>query len=179
MNNFIDNFDPKVRQYMNKILLSQEKILQLEKNNSNRNDKIIYNISKKIKRTKENLLMNTYESFRPKQEIIRQLHENLNPPFHRYGSNDWVMSLRLPKNFKGVRISYVNNGCNSKEAWHLMREEFPKETEIVRKTMSTQQSTRSKVFNLKTGGYLDSKLKTCKIDLISQNNYAGLFVIYK
>jgi len=92
-------------------------------------------IKKKIfKRHKNNnLLLNKSDNFRLKKESLNFLY-NLNNKNNNKSNNypnignglqNWAMSLRRPKNFKGIRRGYVNVGNDIHPFWSKIQEKFP------------------------------------------------------
>jgi hypothetical protein len=95
------------------------------------NDKNMIEIalSKRLKKNPKDLLMNCSNTFRQKKEIKEKYEETL-PLDERYGINSWVVSLRRPKNFKGIRDSFINVGSQERPNWRKVVETV-KEREII------------------------------------------------
>lgn len=74
-------------------------------NTKNKNDKHVRSLSNflisKTKKKQNDLLLHPTEKFRIKTEVIKSI-ENSVPYETKNGINNWSVSLRRPKNFKGV-----------------------------------------------------------------------------
>ena len=74
-------------------------------NTKNKNDKHVRSLSNflisKTKKKQNDLLLHSTEKFRIKTEVIKSI-ENSVPYETKNGINNWSVSLRRPKNFKGV-----------------------------------------------------------------------------
>ena len=111
-------------------LLKQNKNLNLQKLSEKKREKISKFISKKINKPQNDLLLNRVDSFRYKKEFINAI-ENNRPLGDKFGKYKWNISLRRPKNFKGVRDSYINirhEGYNP--FWSVVVEKMPKQKEL-------------------------------------------------
>lgn len=109
--------------YQENALKNSEKLLGNEKNMLERI------LSKRSKKKPHELLMNCINTFRQKKEIKEKYEETL-PLDEKYGKNSWVVSLRRPKNFKGVRDSLINVGSDKIPNWQKVIESV-KERELI------------------------------------------------
>ena len=108
----------------------QNKKLNLQKLSEKQNILMARYLSKKINNPQNNLLLNKIDSFPIKKEIINEIEYN--KPFdERYGKFKWNVSLRRPKNFQGVRDSYINlKGERFLPFWSIIIERCPKQKEM-------------------------------------------------
>ena len=115
---------------MKRSLISQENALR----NSQRlleNDKTLIdrNLSKRLKKDTNDLIMNRTNNFRQKKEI-KELYEDSKLHDEKFGIHSWIISLRRPKEFKGSRECYVYTGTDERPTWRKVIE-TNKDKEII------------------------------------------------
>ena len=127
--NLIDSFQNELIYKHNKktelqdTFFSQEKSIKHMEDTTNNFNKTYSRLSKLTKRPVSDLIMNiSGENFRIKKEINNLLDFKLNPQYKKYGRNNWVMSLRRPKNFSGERELNVNIGSEKNPVWIKTKE---------------------------------------------------------
>ena len=104
--------------------ISNKKKKNITRNNTNINNKKLYNISK--------LINNSSTDYRLKVEKIN-LNEKKRFPnliLNNHVQN-WEMSLRRPKNFIGERREYLNIRTDEKPFWTIYKEKNPLEDEKI------------------------------------------------
>lgn len=144
--NKINEFMKRLPGEVNKLLNSQQKIL-VEKNSLDNKDRQMSKyLSRRVKKTEDELLINNIDSYRIKKEI-GDFIENKKSYDEKYGSYNWMISLRRAKNFNGNRVAYVNYGDNNNPTWLGIRETSSKQTELVRKPNSFGKKEYKKLKN--------------------------------
>ena len=97
--------------------------------NKQQNDKKIKMISKHlakfIHKNESDLLINKSDYFCFKKEILKEIEFNKTSN-EQYGIHNWNISLRRPKNFKGIRKSYINLTRENNPFWGIVIEKVPK-----------------------------------------------------
>ena len=81
-------------------------------------------LSRRTNKKINDLLINRIDFFRMKREIFNDI-ENSRPLEERYGQHKWVISLRRPDNFVGIRNAYVNIRNEHNPLWVNVREKYP------------------------------------------------------
>ena len=109
------------------------------------------------------MLLHSTEKFRIKSEVIKSI-ENSVPYETKNGINNWSVSLRRPKNFKGVRTAMINMGTDSRPFLGYIRERNPVENEVVLK--SENDNTKEDMRNIHF--HTQSSMLNDKLNL---NNY--------
>ena len=107
----------------------QRKKINLIKSSELENQKISKYLSRRIKKPLESLLLNRIESFRFKNEVIKEME--FNKPSEENAKFKWNLSLRRPEHFRGTRKVYVSlNDKNTSPFWSLFIEKSPKQKDI-------------------------------------------------
>lgn len=143
-------------------------------NTKNRNDKHIRSLSNflisKTKKKKNDLLLNSTEKFRIKTEVMKSI-ENSVPYETKNGINNWSVSLRRPKNFKGVRTAMINMGTDSRPFWGYIRERNPVENEVVLKSETDNTKEEMRNINFYTSNLHFHTQSSILNDKLNLNNY--------
>lgn len=126
-------------EFMKNIPWELKKRLQLQEHTLTEKGKIDRSVqkeasylSKTLKKSQDDLLLNKTESYRIKREIIDSMESKV-PIETKYGVNNWIISLRRPQHFVGSRKTFINLGKNDNPLWFGVREVLPRYTEIARK----------------------------------------------
>ena len=84
-------------------------------------------LSRKIKKSESTLLLNNIHLYRFKQQILdNEISKScLNSNNDQSYLLRWISSLRIPKNFHGKHISYINLGNNNNPLWSSVLEKYP------------------------------------------------------
>jgi hypothetical protein len=107
----------------------QRKKINLIKSSELENQKISKYLSRRVKKPLESLLLNRIESFRFKNEVIKEME--FNKPSEENAKFKWNLSLRRPEHFRGTRKVYVSlNDKNTSPFWSLFIEKSPKQKDI-------------------------------------------------
>lgn len=133
--NKVNEFMKKLPEEVNKSLNTQEKILNKKYNFDSNTHSMSRYLSKRVKKSEEELLMNKTDNYRLKKEIA-EVFESKKTVDEKYGVYSWMIGLRKPENFNGSRLAYVNYGDNYQPLWLGVRETNPKQQEVVRKPNS-------------------------------------------
>jgi hypothetical protein len=174
-NEFMDqNPETLCKPEMKKYLLFQEKCLKIMENNNKCVENLANFVSKQAGKSDEELLMNRTDGFRVKSEF-KNLIESNKPLAERYGANSWVISLRRPKKFQGVRYSYINVGSTTAPIWSLVKEKVPENlnTETIRKPGSKSSKD---IRNLTDNNFFRNTLTRLKIDTENVEGWDNLNV---
>jgi hypothetical protein len=189
-----------MKNYITDKLSKQEKALKCRNNYNNIFKKIEYNISKTMikdnkssnndKKTKKNsehkhyetanLFKNSINNYRNKIEAIK-VNDMKRKKNLRLDTNFriWEKSLRRPKNFIGLRKSYLNASSDKRPLWIIATEKYPYEEEkIINPNISNSgiQSSFKENF-LESSNKLLSRKRPNKI--ISLKKYKSLQIIGK
>jgi hypothetical protein len=162
MNDFLENIERTTRKEMTDVLTFQEKVLGLKDSNDGKHQKFTNFLSHRTKKTDADMLMNNTHNYRVKKEINEFIEKN-QPIEYKYGSSYWLMTLRRPENFKGVRYSYINLRDSYNPFWQLIKESIPNESEIVRvpyKTARELEEIQKHEYFKKSLNKLDIKIDT-------------------
>ena len=127
-------------------LNEQTRNLNIKNNSEKKNSKLGKYLSKKLNKKEKDLLMNRIDVFKLKKEIYNDI-ENSKPIEQKYGKHKWLISLRRPDNFIGIRDSYINIRNESNPFWALIKEKCPFERQISLKPN----------FDIQSKDYLDFK----------------------
>jgi hypothetical protein len=160
LNDFVNNVDTATKKEMSEILSSQEKVLALKEINDDKHDRFTNFLSHRIKKNDDDILMNNVHSYRVKKEINEYVEKH-QPIEYKYGSSYWLMTLRRPEDFKGVRYSYINIRDSFNPFWQLVKEVIPSESEIIRSPYKTARE----IENLSKSEYLKKSLNKMDIKL--------------
>ena len=110
-------------------LISQNHYLDIKKKHENKVKKMSRYLSRRTNKKINDLLINRIDFFRMKREIFNDI-ENSRPLEERYGQHKWVISLRRPDNFVGIRNAYVNIRNEHNPLWVNVREKYPLQKEL-------------------------------------------------
>lgn len=113
-------------------------------------DNKIKNISKRLSRilnkNEDDLLLNRADDYSFKNELLKEIDFN-KPIEDKYGIFKWNISLRRPKNFEGMRNSYINLAREQNPFWGIVVEKYPKEKEVkIRQRISDKNKNFFKKF---------------------------------
>ncbi len=108
----------------------QQKTIKLQETNRRIQNIIENNLSKKLKKPKEDLLINSGDEYMIKSEIKNIIDSKI-PPNEKLGQLNWIVSLRKPKDFAGSREVFLNLGSGKSPNWQLYNDIYPKVTEKV------------------------------------------------
>jgi hypothetical protein len=163
VNECIDNVGNSVKSEMSKILNYQQGVLSLKRQQDIEGNRLRNNLSRRLGRSVDQILMNNVHQYREKQEL-ENLLESSKPVDLLHGEASWLTSLRRPEDFKGTRVTYINVNSSSKgnpdTFWQIFKEEVPKECVIVRAPYKTSTSLDKALSNT----YLEKKLTDLNID---------------
>ena len=137
-----DNLIPKnvIERVKNKYIDQEKTIKRMVIENNN--DNIITDIlARKCKNKKENLLCNTIENYRIKNQLKDYIENNKNL-YEKFGNYCWYMNLRRPNSINKSKGNFINIGKVEKNIWEPMVDYPDKSVEIVKKV--------EKPFNSKT-----------------------------
>jgi hypothetical protein len=157
INDFLKFLDLKNKFEMNKILISQERILKLQETHEKKQKKMIEFIQNKLNRKEDEMLINTIYSFRSKIELNETI-EKLKPLEAKFGNNSWVMGLRRPDDFNGERYTYINLRDAKNPYWQLVKEKVPFDMETIKHPNISQKHINKKDYFLKSISNLGIKL---------------------
>lgn len=147
-NEFLTSLPKKYKDKTIKPLLLQQKVIQNYEDNEKMENLLSERIknqlltkSKKSSRmstintssssiNNKDLLMQSMESFRMKKETMEYIQKTENAR-KKYGHNYWVLSLRHPPHFKGIRQNFINIGSKGNPLWCTIRERLPVINETV------------------------------------------------
>jgi hypothetical protein len=89
----------------------------------------------------KDLLIDSGDKFRMKKETMEYVQNNAD--FHtRYGQYHWMIGLRRPKNFNGIREAYINIGNLNRPVWCTIREKLPIINETVVNPYKSNETER-------------------------------------
>lgn len=127
--NFHKKLEDKIPINIKEGLDIQRKKINLIKSSELENQKISKYLSRRIKKPLESLLLNRIESFRFKNEVIKEME--FNKPSEENAKFKWNLSLRRPEHFRGTRKVYVSlDDKNTSPFWSLFIEKSPKQKDI-------------------------------------------------
>jgi hypothetical protein len=168
-NDFLKYLDNSNKFELSKILVSQERILKLHEENEKKHKKVYEYIQNKVKRKENEMLVNTIYSFRNKIEL-NDMIEKAKPFEQKCGDNAWIMGLRRPDNFSGVRYAYINLRDARNPYWQLVKMKSPEEPETIKHPMSSQ-------IDFYKNEYLMKTLSSLRMDLTTSNFNTNISVI--
>jgi hypothetical protein len=174
MNEFLDDFHPNIQNEMKKILSMQEKSISHSEDYTKKAEKLSKFISKKVKKGESDLLMNRTDCFRIKKEINEKIDNKLGIN-ERYGVNKWIVGLRRPDNFRGVRYAYINMGSNDRPFWQVVKEQAPRSVEIVR---NPQVNCENDLKQFKKNEYFQRSTSNIFSNYINNANKFDLLKVY-
>jgi hypothetical protein len=86
-------------------------------------------LSKILKKNEKDLLLNKLDNYNFKNELLKDIEFN-KPMDEKYGKFKWNLSLRRPKEFEGMRNSYINLTRDENPFWGIVVEKSPKIKEL-------------------------------------------------
>ena len=110
-------------------LTFQKNKLEIDQYYDNKIKKISNHLSKLLKKNENELLINKVDDYNFKKELLKEIDFN-KPIEDKYGIYKWNISLRRPKNFEGMRNSYINLTRDKNPFWGIVVEKYPKLKEI-------------------------------------------------
>jgi hypothetical protein len=131
INEFLENVDGRAKKEMSEIMSSQEKVLAMKGINDDKHDRFTDFLKFRLKKSDNDMLMNNIHNYRVKKEINEYVEKN-QPIEYKYGKSYWLMTLRRPDDFEGVRYSYINIRDSFNPFWQLVKETIPNESEFIR-----------------------------------------------
>jgi hypothetical protein len=174
INDFVENVDKKVQSDMSRLLSYQQGVLELKSKHNKEETKIRNNISRRLGKSMEQILMNNVHLYREKNELENILEAN-KPIESLHGQASWLTSLRRPDNFKGSRIIYINTKDSIDTLWQILKEEVPKESEIIRSPKKTSDILDKALSN----NYVEKMLTEMNVDYSGyghRRNFSNLSV---
>ena len=135
-NSFIKDLPKILNDSVKKNLLIQEKTLENKVEMDNYREAFKKRLENKNKRKEKNILLLTTDNYREKREIHEFL--NKNDEVGQFGNSlqNWTISLRKPKKFRGTRNGFYNCGNDKRPYWAIYNESFPIVTETIKKPSS-------------------------------------------
>lgn len=124
-NEFMNEIDPKAKPRVKQVLNLQEKILKKQEERQRDFENMSKIIALKTNKREDEILMNRTDGFRIKKEISSTIDQQKNKFDDGLGSNKWIVSLRRPDNFKGIREAYFNSGTKENPSWVMVKEKSP------------------------------------------------------
>jgi hypothetical protein len=158
VNEFYKHIDDNVKKEMIHILSLQQKILTQKQFNEIKENRLKNYFSNKLRKSDDQILMNNIYQYRERNELNEFLEIN-KPEDVNQGCIHWLTSLRRPNDFKGIRFSYINTKDSLDSLWQVVKEEIPKETEIVRRPYKINKSIDKSL----SSNYMQSKLNLMNI----------------
>ena len=147
-----NDFLKKLPSEISSNLKLQENKLERHNNEERRFENMSKYLSRRAKKEVNNLLVHKTDLLRIKREI-NELKENDIPFDEKYGTYNWTIGLRRPKEFQGTRHSLINLGNPHNPIWQMVKETIPKTVEIVRSNKSN--ASMKEISRLKNSGYFD------------------------
>ena len=92
---------------------------------NNKVKNISKHLSKILKKNEKDLLLNKLDNYNFKNELMKDIEFN-KPVDEKYGKFKWNISLRRPKEFEGMRNSYINLTRDQNPFWGIVIEKYPK-----------------------------------------------------
>jgi hypothetical protein len=126
-------------------------------------------LSKILKKSEKDLLLNKIDNYNFKNELLKDIEFN-KPVDEKYGKFKWNISLRRPKQFEGMRNSYINLTRDENPFWGIVIEKYPKIKELKIKPGSVSEN---RVFFEKF-----KKTYSPKINLADYKNIENLDNLY-
>ena len=99
--------------------------LKIRQNLDNKVKNISKRLSRILNKKESELLLNRVDDYSFKKELLRDIDFN-KPIEDKYGLHKWNISLRRPKNFEGMRNSYINLTIDQNPFWGIVVEKYPK-----------------------------------------------------
>ena len=159
-NSEINDFLYNIPKETKKILNNQENALNLNQKYKSEKGLLERVLSNRSKKSYGDLLINRTDTFRQKKEI-KESYEEHKPLDQRYGNNTWVMGLRRPNNFKGLRYCYVNAGSDINPIWRKVKEIVKVNEKI---SVPHSEVNRKDLEPFMKGDYFKSKNKFIRYD---------------
>lgn len=129
-NEFLKTIPPIMTDKIQKPLLLQQRVLNDVTKNLSFRKKFEGKLAKSINRGEKDLLIARSDAFRMKKERMEFVMNNENYDL-RYGMNSWMMGLRRPNNFVGLRKGFMNFGTDTAPFWGPVKEQMPIVTETI------------------------------------------------
>jgi hypothetical protein len=124
-NEFMNEIDSKNKPQVKQVLNLQEKILKKQEERQREFDNMSKIIALKTNKREDEILMNRTDGFRIKKEISNTIDLQKNKFDDGLGNNKWIVSLRRPENFSGIREAYFNSGTKDNPSWVMVKEKSP------------------------------------------------------
>jgi len=156
-------------------ILSQEKKIIKFSSQERKTEEIAKKICKYAKKRTEDLLLYKSDSYRMKNELNNFIEENKEQNITaKLTSNNWISSLRRPKDFIGERRVIVNLGTDNRPNWTYKTDCSPKIYEHTRKQFNPVKFDKPETFMrnkslIGTFNIANSKSQTSFFDLNSLN----------
>ena len=160
INSFLKNIPNDLNDTVKKHLILQEQsFINQNKINSYRKN-LKKKIKEKIKDTNRVLLLSLSDSYREKKELNEFLDKSDNHNY-QYNSQNWIINLRKPINYKGINKGFINNGNKSNPLWSSYIKKSDKIYEKIRKPYTPDYNKTYKNTLIKNDSFLNnnSKLK--------------------
>ena len=135
-NSFINDLPRILDDSVKKNLLIQEKTLEKKIETENYREAFKKRLENKTKRKEKNILLLTSDNFREKREIHEFLNKNDESGQFGNSLQNWTISLRKPKKFRGTRNGFYNCGNDKRPYWAIYNENYPVVTETIKKPSS-------------------------------------------
>ena len=143
-------------------LTVQNKRLNIKQKLDNKIKKISKHLSKLINKKENDLLLNRIDDYCFKKELLKEIDYN-KPLDDEFGAYKWNISLRRPKDFEGIRKSYINLTRDENPFWGIVVEKYPKIKELKIKPGSIAKNKK-----------ILEKFKKTYFPFINYNNYKNL-----
>jgi hypothetical protein len=170
-----NNLIPKnVMEKVKNQYINQEKQLKRLILESNNDEMFIGHLSKKCKIKRENLLFNTIENFRIKNQLINYIEYNKNL-YEKFGNYCWYMNLRRPKIMNKSKGNFLNIGKVENNIWEPVVDLPDKKIEIIKKAEKSYEAKNNyeNFFNekyIKTYKNINKKIKKNRLAKLSDIN---------
>ena len=170
-----DNLIPKnvVEKVKNQYINQERQLKRLFLENNN-GEMVVDRLSKKCKIKRENLLCNTIENFRIKNQLINYIEYNKNL-YEKFGNYCWYMNLRRPKIMNKSKGNFLNIGKVEKNIWEPVVDLPDTKIEIIKKAEKSYDAKNNfeKFFNekyIKTNIKINKKIKKNRLAKLSDIN---------
>jgi hypothetical protein len=123
--------DYKCATEMKGILNKQENILNFKENKDNKIDKIANKISNVTQKNKKELLMNTYDVYRIKNQCLNKINLNEPEKIFEFGVyNNWVYSLRKIEGRENIKKTITDKNKILKKDYIFTQMDLRKDSDI-------------------------------------------------
>ncbi len=170
MNSFLKNIPNELNDTVKKHLILQEQNF-INQNKIDSYRKILRNkIKEKIKDNNRVLLLSLSDSYREKKELNEYLDKSDNHNY-QYNSQNWIINLRKPLNYKGIKKGFINIGNKLNPLWSPYIEKTEKIFEKIIKPHTPDYNKNLKKILIKNDSFLNnnSKLKNYINKCINMN----------